>query len=305
MRSSSRRIALLAALLAPTLTTVTASADDKAICIQAAQQAQNLRDAHELVEAREQLRVCARQECPPVVQRDCLIWLDSVEKSLPTVVVTARDDAGVDRVDVKVMVDGKPTLDRLDGSAVPINPGMHAFHFVGSDGTTSDQQVLIKEGQINQGVAVVLKRGLPEQPPPPAPTARLEVVPPGRATQLAPSPARGGHSVAPWIVIAVGGAAVLGGAILYPVGSGMVSSASAQCPTHSSCDTSSANQGNSGRTLEAVGLVVGAVGLAAVVGGVIWHIVDLTGPSTQAGPVTRLFPVVTPNCAGIAVGGGF
>ena len=80
------KTALLVALGASaTLATTAALADDKAACLSASQQAQNLRDAHKLVEARAQLRVCARKECPAVVQRDCLTWLGEVERSLPTV----------------------------------------------------------------------------------------------------------------------------------------------------------------------------------------------------------------------------
>jgi hypothetical protein len=51
---------------------------DKAACLDASSQAQSLRDAHKLVEARQKLRVCAQAACPGVVQRDCLSWLDAV-----------------------------------------------------------------------------------------------------------------------------------------------------------------------------------------------------------------------------------
>src|SRR5580704_15746858 len=82
---------------------VSALAADKAACLDASSQAQTLRDAHQLVEARDQLRICARQICPAVVQADCATWLDAVEKSLPTVVLTAKDGRGGDVINVKVL----------------------------------------------------------------------------------------------------------------------------------------------------------------------------------------------------------
>ncbi|MDP9001049.1 MAG: hypothetical protein M3O46_13150, partial [Myxococcota bacterium] len=135
-----------------------ARADDKTTCLDAAARGQTLRDSHKLIEARESFRLCAQRQCPSVVQQDCAGWLDAVERSLATVVVTAKDTAGVDLVDVIVRLDGQPFVTRLDGSAVPVNPGRHTFHFQLADGTNLDQPMVVKEGEKNQSVAVVLKR---------------------------------------------------------------------------------------------------------------------------------------------------
>ncbi len=140
------------------LLTISASAlaDDKSDCLAAAASGQNFRDAHQLVEARDQFRVCARDVCPTVVQKDCLGWLDAVERSLPTVVVSAKDGDGNDLFDVRVLVDGVPKATKLDGHAMPMDPGSHAFHFELPNGTSFDRQVLVKEGSPNQDVSVVL-----------------------------------------------------------------------------------------------------------------------------------------------------
>jgi hypothetical protein len=154
-------------LVAPVLLATTAAfADDKAACLAAASKGQTLRDAHQLVEAREQFRLCARSECPPMVQQDCGGWIGDVERSLPTVVLTARDQAGADLVNITVSMDGRPLVTHLNGQAVPTNPGMHVFQFESADGTRVEQAVLVKEGEKNQGVAVVL--GLLAAPPPTA-----------------------------------------------------------------------------------------------------------------------------------------
>jgi hypothetical protein len=45
------------------------------------------------------------------------------------------------------------------------------------------------------------------------------------------------------------------------------------------------------------------VGVAAVVGGLVWHFAERTTP--EAGTATRVTPVVTPGYAGVSLGGAF
>jgi hypothetical protein len=95
------------------------------------------------------------------------------------------------------------------------------------------------------------------------------------------------------------------------VGSGQVSSATGTCDpnTHvcpnSSAGSSAVSQGNSGRSNETVGVVVGSVGLAAVAAGLIWHFVEPTGPSDQTTARPVVTPQVGPGYAGVGVGGRF
>jgi hypothetical protein len=160
-----------------------AAAQDKPACLDAASQAQKLRSAHSLVEARAQLRICSSATCPAAVQSDCAGWLVQVEESLPTVVVSAKNQAGADLLEVTVTVDGTLLASKLDGQAVPMDPGPHAFRFEAADGSVLEERVLVREGEKNQGVAVVLQA-------PPA------------ATQQSPSPtlpnADSGASAPPW-----------------------------------------------------------------------------------------------------------
>jgi hypothetical protein len=156
-----------ATLVIGSLTSISAYAlaDDKADCLAAAASGQNFRDAHQLVEARDKFRVCARDVCPVVVQRDCLGWLDAVERSLPTVVVSAKDGDGNDLIDVRVSVDGVAVATRLDGHSMPLDPGPHTFGFELSNGTKFERRVIVKEGSANQDVSVVL--GTPTKVAPP------------------------------------------------------------------------------------------------------------------------------------------
>ncbi len=142
----------------------------------------------------------------------------------------------------------------------------------------------------------------------PTATATATTPPTGTAeptsTATAPPTTEGGHTVAPWIVVGVGGAAVVAGVVLFAVGAGDISTAEQKCPVHNNCnDPNAQSTGNSGRTLETVGVVAGAVGVAAVAGGLLWHFLETPGaPSTTGATVT---PVVAPGYAGVGLGGRF
>jgi hypothetical protein len=142
--------------------------DGKAACFDAAEKGQALRAAHKLVEARDQFRACARETCPTTVRGDCLGWLDQSDKSIPTVVLSAKDPAGNDVFDVTVTLDGAPLATKLEGVAIPVDPGAHTFRFQWADGTAKERQVLVPEGQKDMIVAVSLAPpgGAPLQPQP-------------------------------------------------------------------------------------------------------------------------------------------
>jgi hypothetical protein len=201
-----KTVTSLSAALALSLAawTAPAAAQDKAACVDAASKAQKLRSEHSLVEARAELRVCSSAACPTAVQADCTGWLTEVEGSLPTVVVSAKNRSGADLFDVKVSVDGAPLASKLDGHAAPMNPGPHAFHFETADGSALDQQVMVREGEKNQEVAVVLG-ALPASPPSPPPAGAS----PGSPLQSSPLPADSGAvQSSPWKTIGwVAGAA--------------------------------------------------------------------------------------------------
>ena len=93
-----------------------------------------------------------------MVQQDCAGWLADIERDLPSVVFTAKDSDGIDLVDVEVSVDGQVLVTKLDGRAAPTNPGEHVFNFKLKDGTQRNQLVLMKEGEKNQRIAIILER---------------------------------------------------------------------------------------------------------------------------------------------------
>ena len=141
-----------------------ARADVVPRCVSAYEQAQRLRTAKKLVEARDTLMVCAAAECPTAIEDDCVRWLRDMEQAVPTVIFSARGAEGHDLTDVRVRMDGQPLLQRLDGSATAIDQGQHTFRFEHGGDPPVEVSVLVNEGERNRVVHVTL--GAPRAAPP-------------------------------------------------------------------------------------------------------------------------------------------
>jgi hypothetical protein len=149
--------ASLLAMLTVLTTGEQAHADEKQACVTASEKAQQLRSANKLGEARDQLNICGRAECPKLIQQDCTQWMSEVLASFPSVVPGAKDAKGRDLVDVRLTVDGKLATERLDGKALVIDPGVHSFLFELKGGNASvKEQVVVKPGEKNRIVTVTL-----------------------------------------------------------------------------------------------------------------------------------------------------
>jgi hypothetical protein len=110
------------------------------------------------------------------------------------------------------------------------------------------------------------------------------------------------HSAPPWIIVGIGGAATIAGGVLLAVGASDISSASAACGGRKNCPTQGvASNGNTGITLETVGITSGVVGLAAVASGLIWHFAER--PDSAPAAATFVSPVVAPGYAGVGLSG--
>lgn len=287
-------LAVLAAF-SLSLTTAPARAEDKAACLQAASKGQSLRDQGKLVEAREQFRLCAAQGCPQMVVQDCGGWLSDVEKNLPTVVVTAKDGSGNDLVDVQVTVDGQLLLSKLTGEALPMDPGPHTFHFATSGGTSTDRQVLVKQGDKNQEVAAVLGAAAPTATPPPAPPPAPAA---SRAVQTPSSSSGSGWRTAGWVL---GGLGIVGlgvGTVFGIVAMGDKNSA--HCDASNFCDPGPLDSGRSAATGADVGFIAGGALLA---GGIVVLLLAPSGGSATGS--LHVTPLVGTGIGGASLGGSF
>jgi hypothetical protein len=243
-----------------------ASAQETTACTVAADKGQDLRDAHKPLEAREQFRICAATACPKVVQDDCTRWLEAIEAAVPSVVVTAKSDAGVDLVDVTVLVDGQPFATKLNGESLTLDPGSHVFHFEAKGASSLDRQVVVAEGQRNQQVAVVLEVSAP------APPSSPERQPLPRS----PSPAStsDGLGTQKIVAAAAGGVGVIGlgvGTVFGVVALSKRSAANGVCPG-TTCPTQLGSQKWSdavaASSISTAAFIVGGAGLLA--GATLW-----------------------------------
>jgi hypothetical protein len=172
--AAKQRALLSVAVLGASLVAAPALAeDDWEQCSAAYEQAQvDRRDGH-LLEARRQLAVCVRPECPETARRDCDQWLAEVEASIPTVVLDARDGSGRQLTAVTVLLDGEPLALRLDGVSLEVDPGPHTFRFETAGEAPIERTITILEGEKNQKVSVSWAKAAsapaPRPPPPPTP----------------------------------------------------------------------------------------------------------------------------------------
>ena len=260
MRASVITLGLLATWIWATI----ASADEKAVCTDAYVAAQTLRNEHRLLNARDQLRTCARQECASQMRgemlKDCTTWLAQVEAVLPSVVFEVRDSSGNDLSAVHLMVDGQALADRLDGTALSVDPGEHTFRFETAGQPALERKLVIREGDKGRRERVVFGVAAP--------------APPTVATQVAPSPAAptappedGGHGRRVLGLVS-GGAGLVGlavGGIFGGLTFSSWGSVNSECPGHAGCSAqATSNHANAVTfgTVSTAGFIAGGVLLA-------------------------------------------
>ena len=169
-------VGLVAAQTSPTLAFAADAKEAKAAklaCVTASDKAQSLRTDGKLVDAREQLLICAREICPGPVRKDCTRRLGELEDALPSIVIAGKDSGGKDVIDVRVTIDGVVVLEKLDGKALSVDPGAHAFKFEHGKEPPVVEQVLVHEGVKNRMLTVTF----PVTAPPPRPEDRKPTVP--------------------------------------------------------------------------------------------------------------------------------
>jgi hypothetical protein len=146
----------------------------------------------------------------------------------------------------------------------------------------------------------------PQPPPPPVGNGGDPIdQPPPPDDPPAGADTGGDTPVGPFVLMGVGGVLAVVGGVLLGVGSSKVSDAEAQCQTLTgdprNCGLTepgqqAASDGNSGRTMVGVGAVGLGVGVAAVVGGVVWWLAG--GSDSDDGESVSVRPLYTPRVAG-------
>jgi hypothetical protein len=182
-----------------------ANQSDKAECARGAEEGQRLRAQGKLREALIAFTACASDSCPGLVRGDCGGWLAEVQSALPTVVVraSAAEDGQHELFDVEVQVDGVPLTRKLDGRALPVNPGEHHFSFASPGRVSATETVVVRVGEQHRQLAVALvsEHPLPAAPSQ-APAARARLRPAARVLLIAGGAAlavSAGFGVAGWL----------------------------------------------------------------------------------------------------------
>ena len=132
---------------------------DKMECIAADTDGQALRITGSLLRARKRLAICAAASCPGIVREDCLQRIAELDVAQPTVVFSATNGRGRPLVAVRVIVDGTPIAERLDGRPLPVDPGTHLFVFEALGRVTAQMRLRFEEGEKNVAHAAVLPTG--------------------------------------------------------------------------------------------------------------------------------------------------
>jgi tetratricopeptide (TPR) repeat protein len=174
-----------------------------------------------------------------------------------------------------------------------------------------------EKDQINRRVEVLKKKIAEEDaaaavaPPPPAvgTPAPVSGVP---SEPAAPTPTAK-RSPGPWIVIGLGGAATIVGAIGAISNKAKIDDLASQCADperHAGCSEPVKADGNKARSQMNASMALGIVGVVAVAGGIVWWVIDgkrVARENAGRGSLLhpRLTPIVGPEIAGLTLSGAF
>lgn len=183
---------------------------------------------------------CAHARCPRIVQADCEQWLGELDRSMPTVIVSAKDAHGNDLVDVRLFVDQVPVAEHADGKPVALDPGDHQLRYEAQGYPPIEDRIVASAAEKNRRLSVRFGASAQVEP--------ADVVAPAH-----PSKPTMGYALA-------GGAAVALGGFLYFYFSGR--SLYSQCQDSGTCTRSDTDSLATKRDATVV------LGVAAVLGGI-------------------------------------
>jgi hypothetical protein len=264
-------VALLAAVAA-SVRPAQAAGSVKDECIAANSEAQDLQHDRKFIEAHDKLILCIATTCPGPVREDCAERLKQVDGAMPSIVFDAKDANGNDLAAVRVTMDGQQFAEKLDGSAVHVDPGEHRFAFTADGLVPVEKTVVVKEGERDRHVSVVLESHVPV----PAPAAESD----------------GGSAQRTWGLI-VGGVGVAGLVVGGVFGLTANSTyKNANCPNCAAVPQNAYDQA----TISTIAFIAGG---ALVAGGAVLFF------TTPSGDRVALAPTFGPGVAGMSARGAW
>jgi hypothetical protein len=130
---------------------------ERRACENAYKNAIALEQSAHLRQAKDLLLSCAKSSCGAVLRNRCASHYGQLEADIPSVVPLVTTETSEPRVDVQVTMDGELLTPRLDGRALPVDPGLHEFSFTVDGTAIGTQKVMIVQGQRNRPLAVSLR----------------------------------------------------------------------------------------------------------------------------------------------------
>jgi hypothetical protein len=197
------------AVTAPAHATDPTTAD----CLAASESSLSLRGQHKLRAAREQLLVCAAASCPADVQVECARRVEEVNRAIPTIVFEAKDTEGTDLGSVRVEMDGQLLVERLEGTAISLDPGEHQFKFEAQGVPPLEKTLILREGEKGRHERVVFAPGAPKKDEPQVAPDKQGLEQPPPSLPPSPSTKGNGQRTIAFVVGGVGLAALGVGAV--------------------------------------------------------------------------------------------
>ena len=253
-------------------------------CITAYEDSVPLRKNHQLKAARAKLLTCSWESCPADVRAECLGRLSEIDTSMPTIVFEAKDAAGAIVFAVKVKMDGELLAERLQGSALPIDPGEHTFTFDVAGRPSVEKHLMIFEGEKLRRERVEFEAiaAATAAPPAPATLVTSEAMEP---LHPATKPPLGKGRIVGLALGGVGVAAIGVGVAYSFVAMSRRDEASSIC-SNACGDTNGVdawNRANSAGNIATGAFIVGAAGVAS--GVVVWL---LAKPAAEGAPGSQI-----------------
>jgi hypothetical protein len=247
-------------------------------CLNANENAIKVRREHQLRRSREASLLCSASSCPGELREACQARVRDLSAAIPSIVFLAKDATGNDRVEVRVTMDGEPIGERLDGTAIPVDPGMHTFKFEVAGHEAVERTFVVGEGEKDRRETISFPPSAPEEGVAPE---GVPVAAPGNSAPLPVSidtshaPVRGSAQRMGGIVVGAIGIAGLGlGAVSGALAASDWSSAKSACngmPVSCTKDPNSEGfrEARSATTMAAISDVGFVAGGALVVAGVV------------------------------------
>jgi hypothetical protein len=262
-------------------------------CLAAAEKATTHRQQRELRAARSELLICAAMSCPADVRQECSRRVDEVNASMPTVVFEVKDDRESDLSAVRVQLDGQLLTERLEGTALSIDPGEHTFRFEASGMRPIDRRFVIRVGEKERRERIRFERVEPlPQPRPDIPAAAATRVNPTLLKEQSAPQTRESSQPLQTVGYALGAAAVGTLAVAAYEQSVAISRQSKSKDAANSDDAAvqatSPELHAQARSAQTYAIVTGAIGLAALGTAVYLVVRSMRAESTQPQQASRL-----------------